>query len=163
MEIKKKVEGNKLTITLSGRLDTSTAPQLEKELKEWVEGVTELIFDFTALDYISSAGLRFLLSDQKIMNKQGTMIIRNVNETIMEIFDVTGFVDLLTIECFCRCNLGSSGSWKRGQEQTQQSVFNRDSICGCTWWFVYHFGPDICTADCFIARSQRCTFEAKLP
>lgn len=98
MEIKKQVEGNKLTLTLSGRMDTVTAPQLEKELKESIEGVTELIFDLAALEYISSAGLRVLLFAQKTMNKQGTMVVRNVNETIMEIFDVTGFVDLLTIE-----------------------------------------------------------------
>lgn len=98
MEIKKLADGNKLTIMLSGRLDTVTAPQLEGELQEAIKEVTELIFDFADLDYISSAGLRVLLSAQKIMNKQGTMVIRNVNETIMEIFDVTGFVDLLTIE-----------------------------------------------------------------
>lgn len=98
MEIKKQVEGNKLTIALSGRLDTVTAPQLENELKEAIKDVTELNFDFADLEYISSAGLRVMLSAQKTMNKQGTMVVRNVNEAIMEIFDVTGFVDLLTIE-----------------------------------------------------------------
>lgn len=98
MEIKKQVEGNKLTIAVSGRLDTVTAPQLENELKEAIKDVTELNFDFADLEYISSAGLRVMLSAQKTMNKQGTMVVRNVNEAIMEIFDVTGFVDLLTIE-----------------------------------------------------------------
>lgn len=98
MEIKKIADGNRLTIMLAGRLDTVTAPQLESELQEAIKEVTELIFDFSALDYISSAGLRVLLSAQKVMNKQGTMVVRSVNETIMEIFEVTGFVDLLTIE-----------------------------------------------------------------
>ena len=98
MEITKKTEENRLTIALSGRLDTTTAPQLEKELQEAIGSVAELLFDFTELEYISSAGLRVLLSAQKTMNRQGTMVVRNVNETIMEVFDVTGFADLLTIE-----------------------------------------------------------------
>lgn len=98
MDVRKTLDGSKLELAVSGRLDTVTAPTLENEIKQSVDGVTELIFDFAELDYISSAGLRVLLSTQKIMNKQGKMIIRNVNDSIMEIFDVTGFVDLLTIE-----------------------------------------------------------------
>ena len=85
------------TVKLVGRLDTVTAPQLESELKESIKDVVELVFDFESLDYVSSAGLRVLLSAQKIMNKQGSMVIKNVNESVMEVFDVTGFVDLLTI------------------------------------------------------------------
>ena len=88
----------KLEIALEGRLDTMTAPDLEKELKESLEGVTSLKFDFEKLDYISSAGLRVLLSAQKIMNRQGEMKLTGVNETVMEIFEVTGFSDILTIE-----------------------------------------------------------------
>ncbi len=98
MNITQNKEGSKLTIGLEGRLDTTTAPQLENELKTAVDGVEELVFDMKDLAYISSAGLRVLLSAQKVMNKQGTMVIRNANEEIMEIFDVTGFVDILTIE-----------------------------------------------------------------
>ncbi|MBQ5329660.1 MAG: STAS domain-containing protein [Oscillospiraceae bacterium] len=98
MDIKKIANGEELTVEVSGRLDTVTAPTLEAELKTSLDGVTVLVFDFAGLDYISSAGLRVLLSTQKVMNKQGKMIIRNANDSIMEIFDVTGFVDLLTIE-----------------------------------------------------------------
>lgn len=98
MTINKKQDGSKLTIELGGRLDTTTAPELEKELSASTAGVTELVFDMAALDYISSAGLRVLLSAQKTMNKQGGMLIRNVNDDIKEIFDVTGFSDILTIE-----------------------------------------------------------------
>ena len=98
MTINKTQNASALTIALEGRLDTTTAPELEAELKSSLSGVTELVFDFKALDYISSAGLRVLLSTQKVMNKQGSMKITNVNETIMEVFDVTGFVDILTIE-----------------------------------------------------------------
>jgi len=98
MTIEKNLSGSALTLTLSGRLDTATAPQLEAELKESLEGVEHLILDFDALDYLSSAGLRVLLAAQKIMNRQGEMVVRNVNETIAEIFDVTGFCDILTIE-----------------------------------------------------------------
>lgn len=98
MTISKTQEQSTLTIALEGRLDTTTAPQLEAELKLSVQNNTELIFDFAKLEYISSAGLRVLLSAQKVMNKQGKMVIRNVNETIMEVFEVTGFVDILTVE-----------------------------------------------------------------
>lgn len=98
MTIEKKLIGNELTITLTGRLDTTTAPQLESELKASLEGVDNLVLDFAELDYLSSAGLRVLLAAQKTMNKQGSMVVRHVNETIAEIFDVTGFCDILTIE-----------------------------------------------------------------
>ena len=98
MTIQKTANAAELTVALTGRLDTTTAPQLESELKASVEGVETLILDFAALDYLSSAGLRVLLATQKQMNKQGDMIVRKVNETIAEIFDVTGFTDILTIE-----------------------------------------------------------------
>ena len=98
MNIIKKQEGTTLTVALEGRLDTVTSPQLEGELRTAVNGVTELIFDLGALDYVSSAGLRVLLSAQKVMNKQGKMTIRNVKPEIMDIFEVTGFVDILNIE-----------------------------------------------------------------
>ena len=98
MEIKQETTGSKLTVALKGRLDTSTAPQLDTELNSALPGVTELVFDFSALDYISSAGLRVLLSAQKRMNKQGEMKILHANSSIMEIFEVTGFTDILTIE-----------------------------------------------------------------
>jgi len=98
MEIIKKVEGSTLNVAIEGRLDTTTAPELEAALKNDLEGIIDLKFDFSKLEYISSAGLRVLLSSQKVMNKQGSMVITNVNETIMEIFEVTGFVDILTIE-----------------------------------------------------------------
>lgn len=97
MNIKKDLTGSTLSIVLEGRLDTSTAPQLEAELKS-LAGVTALHLDFSALEYLSSAGLRVLLMAQKTMNQQGEMVIHHVNETIMEVFEVTGFVDILTIE-----------------------------------------------------------------
>lgn len=98
MTIHKTANDTELTIALEGRLDTVTSPELEKELKASIAGVETLVFDFEKLEYISSAGLRVLLSAQKIMNRQGEMSICNVNETIMEVFEVTGFVDILTIE-----------------------------------------------------------------
>ncbi|MBR3460063.1 MAG: STAS domain-containing protein [Clostridia bacterium] len=98
LNIDKKIENGKLSIVFDGRLDTITAPELEKELKDSLNGVSELILDFAMLEYISSAGLRVLLSAQKIMNKQGKMKVVHVRETIMEIFEVTGFSDILTIE-----------------------------------------------------------------
>ena len=98
MTINKTANGNELTIALEGRLDTTTAPQLDDELKTALEGIAKLEFNFEKLEYISSAGLRVLLSAQKVMNKQGSMVIKNVNEEIQEIFEVTGFVDILTIE-----------------------------------------------------------------
>jgi anti-sigma B factor antagonist len=98
MTIEKNLNGAELTVTVTGRLDTTTAPQLEAEFKQSITGVEKLVLDFATLEYLSSAGLRVLLAAQKVMNKQGEMIIRNVNETINEIFEVTGFVDILTIE-----------------------------------------------------------------
>lgn len=98
MNIVKNQNGNSLTIALEGRLDTSTSPQLENELLSSLSGISDLIFDLDKLNYISSAGLRVLLSAQKTMNKQGKMVIHNVKPEIMEIFDVTGFVDILSIE-----------------------------------------------------------------
>lgn len=98
MNINKTLEENKLIIKLEGRLDTNTAPELEEELKKDISDVKELILDFEKLKYISSAGLRLILSTQKIMNKQGNMVIKNVNDLIMEVFEATGFVDILTIK-----------------------------------------------------------------
>ena len=98
MNIEQKREGAALALALEGRLDTMTAPQLEATLKEALPGVEALTFDLEKLDYISSAGLRVLLSAQKTMNRQGTMKVKNANEMILEIFEVTGFCDLLTIE-----------------------------------------------------------------
>ena len=98
MTITKNLSGDTLTIALTGRLDTTTAPELEAELKTALDGVSELIMDLEKLDYMSSAGLRVLLSAQKRMTRQGEMKVVHVNAVIMEIFDVTGFVDILTIE-----------------------------------------------------------------
>ena len=98
MTIEKNLSGTELTIAITGRLDTTTAPQLEAEFKQSITGVEKLVLDFATLEYLSSAGLRVLLAAQKVMNKQGEMIIKNVNETINEIFEVTGFIDILTIE-----------------------------------------------------------------
>ena len=98
MTINSKKDGKALTLALEGRLDTITSPELEAALKEDLEGVETLIFDFSALDYISSAGLRVLLAAQKKMNRQGSMKLTGVSETVMEIFDITGFADILTIE-----------------------------------------------------------------
>ena len=89
--------GNSLTVAIEGRLDTTTAPQLEAELKASLDGITSLTMDLSALEYISSAGLRVLLRAQKIMNKQGAMAVTGASETVMEIFDVTGFSDFLNI------------------------------------------------------------------
>ena len=98
LNIQKKKENGVLAIQLEGRLDTTTAPELENCLRESLEGVKELQFDFAGLEYISSAGLRVLLGAQKIMNKQGSMKLSHVSEVINEIFEVTGFCDILTIE-----------------------------------------------------------------
>ena len=97
MTIESKKDAGKLTLTITGRLDTSTAPKLEETLKGSYDGVTELVFDLQKLEYISSAGLRVLLSAQKTMNKQGSMKVINVCEEIMEIFEITGFTDILNI------------------------------------------------------------------
>ena len=98
MTINKTANGNELTIALEGRLDTTTAPQLDDELKTALDGIAKLEFDFEKLEYISSAGLRVLLSAQKVMNKQGSMVVTNVKEEVSEIFEVTGFSDILTIK-----------------------------------------------------------------
>ena len=98
LNIEKKTDGTSLTIALEGRLDTISAPVLDEELRSTLDGVTELVLDFEKLDYISSAGLRVLLAAQKTMTKQGgEMKVTCVNETIMEIFEVTGFNEILTI------------------------------------------------------------------
>ena len=98
LSIFKELKESTLTLALEGRLDTGSAPQLEAELKQSINGVTNLIFDMKKLEYTSSAGLRVLLSAQKVMNKQGEMVVCNVNEEIMEVFEVTGIVDILTIQ-----------------------------------------------------------------
>lgn len=98
MNIVKTRENDRMVLSLEGRLDTMTAPALEAEVKGSIDGVKELVFDFEKLEYVSSAGLRVLLASQKIMNKQGSMCIRHVNEVIMEVFEVTGFSDILTIQ-----------------------------------------------------------------
>jgi len=97
MNIQKNLDGTTLTLTLEGRLDTATSPQLETELKRSIDGVSRLVLDFGGVEYISSAGLRVLLSAQKVMNRQGEMIVRNAGESIMEVFEITGFTDILTI------------------------------------------------------------------
>ena len=98
LNIEKNTNETELTVVLTGRLDTTTAPELEKELRASLDGVSALTIDMAALEYISSAGLRVLLSAQKTMNKQGEMKVVHVGDTIMEIFEVTGFSDILTIE-----------------------------------------------------------------
>lgn len=98
LNIEKTVENGALCLALEGRLDTTTAPKLEKMLEGELDAADKLTLDFQNLEYISSAGLRVLLAAQKIMSGKGGMKVRNVNETIMEIFEVTGFVDILDIE-----------------------------------------------------------------
>lgn len=98
MTINKVSDGGKLTISLEGRLDTVTAPQLDAEVKALSKTVTELVFDMENLEYVSSAGLRVIISAQKIMNKQGSMVVKNASDEIKEVFDITGFSDILTIE-----------------------------------------------------------------
>ena len=98
MTINKSKNGNVLNLAVEGRLETTTAPELEAVVKNELDGVSELVFDFAQLEYVSSAGLRVLLTAQKIMNKQGSMKIVHVNDIVSEIFDITGFSDILTIE-----------------------------------------------------------------
>ena len=98
MTIEKNLNGTELVMAFNGRMDTSTAPLFEAEIKSGLDGVEKLILDFENLEYVSSAGLRVILKAQKIMNTQGEMKLTHVNETIMEVFDITGFVDILTIE-----------------------------------------------------------------
>ena len=97
MEIRVTKNGAALALSVEGRIDTTTAPQLEAEVKADIDGVTELYLDFAGVEYISSAGLRVILSAQKIMNRQGKMVLSHVSEPVMEIFEVTGFSDILTI------------------------------------------------------------------
>lgn len=98
MTIEKKINAEAVTLIVSGRLDTQTAPELEKELDSILPGIKELTFDLTNLAYVSSAGLRVILKAQKAMNTQGSMKLTGVNDSIMEVFDITGFLDILTIE-----------------------------------------------------------------
>ncbi len=97
MNIHKKEDGDSLTLALEGRLDTATSPQLDELLQKELDGVTGLTFDFSSLEYLSSAGLRVLLAAHKRMKGKGTMLVTNVNSTVMEIFEITGFSDILTI------------------------------------------------------------------
>ena len=98
LNIEQKKDGTNLEIALSGRLDTTTVGQLEEVTNTGLEGITELVFNLAELEYISSAGLRVLLASQKVMNKQGSMVVTNVKEEVNEIFEVTGFSDILTIK-----------------------------------------------------------------
>ena len=98
MQIAKTQTDSNLTLALAGRLDTNTAPSLEAELGGNLDGITDLVLDFKDLEYISSAGLRVILSAQKEMNSRGKMVIKNVCADIMDVFDITGFSDILTIE-----------------------------------------------------------------
>ena len=98
LNIQKTLEEKTLTVALSGRLDTTTAPELEKSLQESLDDVDELVMDMAGLEYISSAGLRVLLTAQKTMVKRGGMKVTHVCEAVMEVFEVTGFLDILTVE-----------------------------------------------------------------
>ena len=98
MKINQNREAEKLTLAIEGRLDTTTAPELEKACDSILDGVSELVFDMTNLEYVSSAGLRVLLKVQKVMARRGKLKLVGVNETVMEVFEITGFSDILTIE-----------------------------------------------------------------
>ncbi|MFQ8639897.1 MAG: STAS domain-containing protein [Acutalibacteraceae bacterium] len=98
MQINKTQNNTDLIVTLVGRLDTTTAPQLEAELKRSLDGITGLTLNLAELEYLSSAGLRVILSAQKVMNRQGKMVVKNANDTVMEIFEITGFSDILNLE-----------------------------------------------------------------
>ncbi len=98
LNIDKKVDGKNIELVLSGRIDTTTAPELDKAVQEIIGDAQNLVFNFADIDYISSAGLRVLLTSQKAMNKQGSMKVIHVNESVMEIFEVTGFSEILSIE-----------------------------------------------------------------
>lgn len=98
MTINRELKGNKLTLSLEGRLDTTTAPELERVVEQELEGVTELVVDLEKLEYISSAGLRVLLAAHKKMKGQGSMTVLHPNDIVKEVFNVTGFTDILTIE-----------------------------------------------------------------
>lgn len=98
MEIKKTTDKDTLTLSLSGRLDTNTAAELTEEIKDIGPEIRKLVLDLQRLEYISSAGLRVILKAQKKMNKQGAMLVKNVDENVMEVFEITGFSDILVIE-----------------------------------------------------------------
>ena len=98
MTVNKNQNGSELVLSVIGRVDTTTAPELDNTIKGSLDGVTSLILDLSGLEYISSAGLRVLLSAHKIMSSRGGMTVKNVNDLVMEVFDVTGFADILTIE-----------------------------------------------------------------
>jgi anti-sigma B factor antagonist len=98
MTIEKNINGTSAALKIIGRLDTATAPELEATVDGYVASITELVLDCGALEYVSSAGLRVILKAQKLMNAKGSMKLTNVNETVMEVFDITGFADILTIE-----------------------------------------------------------------
>lgn len=98
MTVNKMIEGNKMIVDVEGRLDTVTAPDFEKSIKESLEGVTEIVIDFAGLSYISSAGLRALLVLQKTISAKGTMVLKNVSADVMDVFEITGFLDVLNIE-----------------------------------------------------------------
>ena len=98
MTIEKTITGSAATLKIVGRVDTTTAPELEAAIDGCAAEIKELVLDCAALEYVSSAGLRVILKAQKLMNAQGSMKLINVNETIMEVFDITGFADILTIE-----------------------------------------------------------------
>ena len=98
MSIEKIINGDAATLVVSGRLDMQMAPELEKELDSVLDGIKELTLDMSALEYVSSAGLRVILKAQKAMNIQGSMKLTGVNDSIMEVFDITGFLEILTIE-----------------------------------------------------------------
>ena len=97
MTLNKNLDGKTLTIEIIGRLDTSTAPILEEEISKSIGEINKLVLDFAQLEYISSAGLRVLLKSQKTMSKQGRMVVANASETIKEVFELTGFMDILTL------------------------------------------------------------------
>ncbi|QIB69324.1 STAS domain-containing protein [Aminipila butyrica] len=99
MQLSKKIEDNRLTVLIEGRIDTTTAPQLEGELRQIVtDEVIDLIFDFSKVEYMSSAGIRVIMSAEKIMRRQGAMTLIHVNEDIMEILEMTGLIDILTVQ-----------------------------------------------------------------
>ena len=98
MTVNKELNGSELVVSVSGRIDTTTAPTLEQQIKESIDGVQKLVLDLAEVEYVSSAGLRVFLSTHKVMAKQDGMVVRNVSESVKEIFEVTGFADILTIE-----------------------------------------------------------------
>lgn len=98
MEVTKTRQGDALTVVIAGRINTTTAPDLERAISGSLDGVTDLVLDFADVEYISSAGLRVILSTQKVMRRQGKMVVRNVKPEVLEVFEITGFLDFLTVE-----------------------------------------------------------------